>query len=311
MEMTPDKWEKVKVLFEAALDRPTEQRIPFLRDACAEDDIRAEVIRLLGNLEDAGSFLNKPALTGLDLPAIRAEDGFLPPGHQGPLLVHESAKLIGQIISHYRVFEQIGAGGMGIVYRAHDERLDRDVALKILSPALLHDDTFLYRFRREAHLLSKLNHPNIATVHDFDTVNGTSFLVMEFIKGETLNRKLSAGPLCESEIRCLAIQLLDGLQAAHQEGIVHRDLKPGNLRETPDGRLKILDFGLARIFRSDPDSTQSTAGIVGTLPYMAPEQLQGNPVDARTDIYSSGVLLYELATGQRPFTERLGPRLID
>jgi serine/threonine protein kinase len=222
--------------------------------------------------------------------------------------------MIGQTISHYRVLEQIGSGGMGIVYRARDERLERDVALKVLSPALLHDQGFLARFRREARLLSRLNHPNIATVHDFDTVDGTSFLVMEFIKGETLDRKVTTRPMRESEVFRLGIQLLQGLEAAHKEEIIHRDLKPSNLRETPDGRLKILDFGLARIVQSDAEAMQSTsvtAGVVGTLPYMAPEQLQGDPVDARTDIYSTGVVLYELATGQRPFTETLGPRLID
>lgn len=311
MEMTPDKWEKVKVLFEAALDRPTEQRIAYLTDVCGEEDVRAEVLRLLANFNDAGSFLNKPAVTGLNLADASTEDGFPSPDHDGAQPTAEGTKFVGQTLSHYHVLEQIGAGGMGIVYRARDERLDRNVALKVLSPTLAHDATFLYRFRREAHLLSKLNHPNIATVHDFDTVNDTSFLVMEFIEGQTLNRRLSSGPLCELEIVRLTTQLLDGLDAAHREGIVHRDLKPGNLRETPDGRLKILDFGLARIQRTDLDSTQSTAGIVGTLPYMAPEQLQGDPVDARTDIYSTGVVLYELATGQRPFTESLGPRLID
>jgi len=311
MEMTPEKWERVKVLFEAALDRPTEQRIRYLTDVCTEEDVRAQVIRLLANFNDTGSVLDKPAVTGLDLAATGPEDGFLSPIRNGKPAGDKSSKLIGQTLSHYRIVEQIGAGGMGIVYRARDERLDRDVALKVLSPTLVHDDTFLYRFRREARLLSKLNHPNIATVHDFDTVNDTSFLVMELIKGQTLNRRLSNGPLPESEILRLATQLLDGLEIAHREGIVHRDLKPGNLLETPDGRLKILDFGLARILRSDLDSTQSTAGIVGTLPYMAPEQLQGDPVDARTDIYSTGVVLYELSTGQRPFTESLGPRLID
>jgi serine/threonine protein kinase/tetratricopeptide (TPR) repeat protein/TolB-like protein len=221
--------------------------------------------------------------------------------------------MIGQTISHYRVLEKIGAGGMGVVYRARDERLERDVALKVLAPGLTSDKEFLSRLRREAHLLSRLNHPNIATVHDFDTVDGISFLVMEFIKGETLDRKLAAGPMTESEILRLGVQLMDGLDTAHQEGIIHRDLKPGNLRETPDGRLKILDFGLARVVKSDLDSTQSTASaaIAGTLPYMAPEQLQGDTVDARTDIYSAGVVLYEFATGQRPFTDTLAPRLID
>ena len=222
--------------------------------------------------------------------------------------------MIGETISHYSIVEQLGAGGMGVVYRARDERLERDVALKVLAPSLVHDKTFLERFRREARLLSKLNHPNIATVHDFDTVDGTSFLVMELIAGETLDRLVKIRPLPEAEIIRLGTQLLTGLAAAHDGGIVHRDLKPSNLRETPDGRLKILDFGLARIVQSDPDSTQSTtvtAGVVGTLPYMSPEQLRGETVDARTDLYSAGVVLYELATGRRPFTETLGPSLID
>lgn len=229
------------------------------------------------------------------------------------MLEQRGYAMIGQTISHFSIEEQIGAGGMGVVYRARDERLDREVALKVLSPALVHDQSFLERFRREARLLSKLNHPNIATIHDFDTIEGTSFLVMELIQGETLNRKVANGPLPESEIVRLASQLLQGLQAAHDAGIIHRDLKPSNLRETPDGRVKILDFGLARIAQADLETTQSTAtaGVVGTLPYMSPEQLRGESVDARTDIYSAGVVLYELAAGQRPFNETLAPRLID
>ena len=221
--------------------------------------------------------------------------------------------MIGQTISHFSIQEQIGAGGMGVVYRARDERLDREVALKVLSPVLVHDKLLLERFRREARLLSKLNHPNIATVHDFDTVDGTSFLVMELIQGQTLDRKARNQPLPDSEIVRLGTQLLEGLQAAHDAGIIHRDLKPSNLRETPDGRLKILDFGLARIAHTDLETTQSTttAGVVGTLPYMSPEQLRAENVDARTDIYSAGVVLYELAAGRRPFVETLAPRLID
>jgi serine/threonine protein kinase/tetratricopeptide (TPR) repeat protein len=221
--------------------------------------------------------------------------------------------MIGQTISHYRILEQIGAGGMGVVYRAHDERLDRDVALKVLSPELADDKEFLARFRREARTLSKLNHPNIATVHDFDTEDGTSFLVMEYVQGISLIDKVRSGPLPEKDLLLLAVQLLDGLRAAHAEGIIHRDLKPGNLRETLDGRIKILDFGLARTLHSDLDVTQSlaTTGVVGTLPYMAPEQLRGEHADVRTDIYSIGVVLYELATGSRPFPETFGPRLID
>jgi eukaryotic-like serine/threonine-protein kinase len=222
--------------------------------------------------------------------------------------------MIGRTISHYRILEQVGAGGMGVVYRALDERLDREVAVKVLSPALSSDKDFLARFHREARTLSKLNHPNIATVHDFDTEDGTSFLVMELVRGTSLLDKIRSGPLSEKEVVRLALQLLDGLRAAHAEGIIHRDLKPGNLRETRDGRLKILDFGLARTLESDLDVTQSvatTSGAVGTLPYMAPEQLRGEDADARTDLYSVGVVLYELATSSRPFPETFAPRLID
>lgn len=222
--------------------------------------------------------------------------------------------MVGQRLSHYRILEQIGAGGMGTVYRAHDERLDRDVALKVLAQNLAGDEEFVARFRREARALSKLNHPNIATVHDYDSDNGTSFLVMELIQGPNLARKLRNGPLPEREIVRLGTQLLEGLGAAHAEGIIHRDLKPGNLCETLDGRLKILDFGLARTMQSDLDVTQSlatTTGLVGTLPYMAPEQLNGEEVDVRTDLYSTGVVLYELATGRLPFDEKIAPRLID
>jgi serine/threonine protein kinase/tetratricopeptide (TPR) repeat protein len=222
--------------------------------------------------------------------------------------------MIGRTISHYRILEQIGAGGMGVVYRAHDERLDRDVALKVLSPTLAEDQNFLARFRREARALSRLNHPNVATVHDFDSEGETSFLVMEFIQGSGLIDKIKSGPLSEKELLRLSLQLLDGLAAAHAERIIHRDLKPGNLRETRDGWLKILDFGLARTLKSDLEATESvvtTSGLVGTLPYMAPEQLRGEPADVRTDIYSTGVVMYELATGQRPFPENFGPKLID
>jgi serine/threonine protein kinase/tetratricopeptide (TPR) repeat protein len=222
--------------------------------------------------------------------------------------------MIGRTISHFSIVEQIGEGGMGVVYRAHDERLGREVALKVLAPGRTHDQSFIDRFSREARLLSKLNHPNIATVHDFDTVEGTSFLVMELIHGQTLDRKVKTRPQPESEVLRLGVQLLQGLLAAHEAGIIHRDLKPSNLRETPDGRLKILDFGLARIVQSDFDVTQSntsTGGIVGTLPYMSPEQLQGDSLDARTDIYSAGAVLFEMATGRRPFTETPTSSLIE
>jgi eukaryotic-like serine/threonine-protein kinase len=227
--------------------------------------------------------------------------------------------MIGQALGRYRVLEKIGAGGMGEVYRARDERLERDVALKVLPQGLLADEAARKRFHKEALSLSRLNHPNIATVHDFDTHNGVDFLVMEYVPGATLDQKVAKGPLPERESIRLCTQLAEGLAAAHEQGVVHRDLKPGNLRVTPDGRLKILDFGLAKLVRPEASSeaavtrslSESQAGIAGTLPYMAPEQLRGEASDARTDIYAAGAVLYELATGRRAFRETLAPRLID
>lgn len=219
-------------------------------------------------------------------------------------------------LSHYRILEQIGAGGTGVVYRAHDERLDRDVALKILSPGTVVGTAARKHFHQEALALSKLNHPNIATVHDFDTHDGTDFLVEEFIEGLSLDAMLVSGPLSEKEIIKLGSQLVDGLAAAHEHGVIHRDLKPANLRVTPDARLKILDFGLAMMLHRETsptaltESVTETRAIAGTLPYMAPEQLLGSKLDARTDIWATGCVLYEMAAGRRPFLGT-GPALTD
>jgi len=223
--------------------------------------------------------------------------------------------MIGQVLGHYTILEEIGAGGMGRVYRARDERLERDVAIKVVPPGLLSDSEARRRFRKEALALSKLNHPNIATIHDFDTHDGVDFLVMEHISGQTLEQKVAAGALSEKETLRLGLQLAEGLSAAHSHGVLHRDLKPSNFRVTSEGRLKILDFGLARFLPSADGSatteTESHSVGGGTLPYMAPEQLLGERVDERTDIYGLGGVLYEMATGQRPFPERQSSRLTE
>jgi len=224
--------------------------------------------------------------------------------------------LVGQTLGHYRIAEKIGAGGMAEVYRARDLHLDRDVAIKVLPPGALSDESSRKRFRQEALALSKLNHPNIATVHDFDTQQGVDFLVMEYIPGLTLENKLGTGPLLPSEVVRLGIQFMQGLSTAHEQGIVHRDLKPANLRLTPDGRLKILDFGLAQLLpKASPLGLTATLTqsqeVTGTLPYMAPEQLRGELSDARSDVWAAGAVLYEMATGQRPFPESNGPLLIN
>lgn len=225
------------------------------------------------------------------------------------------SQMNGQMFGHYRVLEQIGAGGMGGVYRANDQHLERDVALKMLPAGFLADEAARKRFRREALALSKLNHPNIATVFDFDTQGGVDFLAMELIHGTSLSDRMKAGRLPETEILRLGSQLAEGLAAAHAEGVIHRDLKPGNLMITPEGRLKILDFGLAVLVHPDgeADVTSSVVDatpVAGTLPYMSPEQLRGQPVDTRSDVYAAGAVLYEMATGQRPFPQSQSAELI-
>jgi serine/threonine protein kinase len=224
--------------------------------------------------------------------------------------------MVGQRLGHYLIAEQIGAGGMGVVYRARDERLDRDVAVKVLPAGSVSDEAARRRLRKEALALSRLNHPNIETVYDFDTQQNVDFLVAELIPGVSLDHKLAAGPLREKEIVRLGTQMAQGLEAAHEAGIVHRDVKPANLRNTPDGRLKIVDFGLAQDFakagtQSMTISKTSVEGISGTLPYIAPEHLQGETVGPRGDIYSAGAVLYEMATGRTPFQEKSGPLLME
>lgn len=224
--------------------------------------------------------------------------------------------MIGSVVGHYRILERIGAGGMGVVYRAHDAHLDREVALKLLSATGPIEAADRRRFRKEALALSRINHPNIATVYDFIAHEGVDVLVMEYIPGVTLSERVAAGPLAEPEILKLALQLAEGLAAAHAEGVVHRDLKPQNLRVTPDGRLKILDFGLARFARPPTGSTtthtlsEDPLRPAGTLAYMAPELLRAEEPDARSDIYGAGAVLYQIATGAPPFTERRHAPLI-
>ena len=223
--------------------------------------------------------------------------------------------LLGVELSHYRIIQEIGSGGMGVIFRAHDEHLDREVAIKVLHPGTIIDEGARKHLHKEALALSKLNHANIATIHDFDTQRGIDFLVMEYIPGVTLNEKLAAGPLPEAEVLRLGMQLSDGLAAAHEHGVVHCDLKPGNLRLASDGRLKILDFGLAKLRRSLTESapaetTLQTQAISGTFAYIAPEQLMGEELDARTDIHGAGLVLYEMATGQRAFAEVQSGQLI-
>jgi len=229
---------------------------------------------------------------------------------------HPRELSVGHTLGHYRLVEQLSTGGMGVVYRAHDEHLKREVALKVLSPGRAHDPGACRRFHNEAVILSKLNHPNIIAIYDFDFKDGMDFLIMEYVPGQTLSARLETGALIQEEVLHIGKQIAAAVQEAHEHGIIHRDLKPQNVMLTPRGQVKVADFGLARLVSPviDPAATRNVShdhGVIGTVPYMPPEQLRGEPTDFRSDIYSAGAVLYELATGRRPFPETHGPRLIN
>jgi serine/threonine protein kinase len=221
----------------------------------------------------------------------------------------------GTKLSHYEISSLIGRGGMGEVYRAKDQKLGRDVAIKVLPEEFARDTERVARFQREAKLLASLNHPDIAAIHGLEESDGTHFLVLELVEGDALSDRIKAGPIPVEEALKLALQIAEALEAAHERGVIHRDLKPANIKVTPDGKVKVLDFGLAKAFAGDQEEmilsdspTLSVAAtqqgiILGTAAYMSPEQARGNPVDKRTDIWAFGVVLFEMLTGRQIFSE--------
>lgn len=292
--MTPERWRQITGVFHAALARDAATRAPFLNEACASDpDLRAEVDALLKAHHEAGPFGQEP---------IRA----LPPPGAVPLAP-------GTTLGPYQIQALLGAGGMGEVYKAIDARLERTVAIKVLLEHVASDSELRQRFEREAKTVASLSHPHICPLFDVGEQDGVHFLVMEYLDGETLARRLENGPLPLAQALRYATEIADALDKAHRRGIVHRDLKPGNIMLTAAG-AKLLDFGLAKLHKPgaigvEGFSTATTASVpltgrgslLGTLPYMAPEQLQGRDTDGRTDIFAFGAVLYEMLTGERAF----------
>jgi serine/threonine protein kinase len=305
------RWRRVKALFQAALDREPHERAAFLREMCSDDRaLQTDVESLLAADAQAGSFAQHSAIRSLDPSAAEAI---------GDALAAADAVLaVGDHLGPYEILGPVGAGGMGEVYKGHDTRLDRVVAIKVLAKQLATDPPFRSRFDREARAIAALTHPHICTLYDVGHQDSTDYLVMEYVDGESLAARLHNGALALDDALSYAIEIADALEAAHEKGIVHRDLKPANITITPAGVVKVLDFGLAKIVapRStadiSPSPTMPEGGtregiILGTAAYMSPEQARGQVVDKRTDIWAFGCVCYEMLTGRAVFAGPAGP----
>lgn len=291
--MSQRDWQQVKDVFHEALRHDSADRDKYLDSACDGDiNFRIEVESLLISLHEAQTFLEQPVVGERPVPenAWQLENG--------------------SMLSHYKVKEPIGTGGMGEVYLAEDRALNRNVALKVLPEALLANRDRLRRFQREAQVVSALNHPNILTIFEFGKENDVHFIACEYVHGETLRSRLERGPIPVLEALDIALQIASALQGAHNAGVIHRDIKPENVMIRNDGYVKVLDFGLAKLAESptsEPDAeTQrqvfSQPGLImGTVTYMSPEQIRARPIDARSDLFSFGVVLYEMLAGRPPF----------
>jgi serine/threonine protein kinase/Tol biopolymer transport system component len=292
--MPAEHWQSATEIFDAVVERPPHERSGLLEERCAGDEVLRRKIELLLRYHDkTDGFIERPAFE------VAPE-----------LLLDDADALIGRKLGHYRIESVLGAGGMGVVYLAHDEQLGRKVGLKLLPPSLVANEGQLDRLKREARTASALNHPNIVTIHEIGQVDGTHYIATEFVEGRTLRAALSGGRINLHEALDIAVQVASALAAAHQIGVVHRDIKPENIMLRPDGFAKVLDFGIAKFTEQhatadqhDPTAVLQTAPglVLGTARYMSPEQTRGQSVDARSDIWSLGVVLYEMVTGIQPF----------
>ena len=305
--MTDERWPRVKALFQATLERPMEERAVFLAAATGDDEaLRREVESLLASDGSGVSFLDRlPVATASVLADPLA--AFVPPSDPTP---SHSPLVAGLRLGPYEIVAPLGAGAMGEVYRGRDTKLNRSVALKVLPERFAIDPDRTARFTREAQLLAALNHPNIAAIYGFEEASGAQALVLELVEGPTLADRVARGPLPVPEALTIARQIADALNAAHEKGIVHRDLKPANIKVARDGVVKVLDFGLAKVWEgasqsdlaTSPMLTATAQGMVlGTPAYMSPEQARAQPLDQRTDIWAFGCVLYEMLTGRAPF----------